>query len=168
MTDSAENKEEVSINFSNSHITAGRDVSVIGTNKETLIEDVGDSATVIVGKGNTLTQPAGTADLAAQLTDWQAKLESKIDSLPDLLIDDKTDLKETVEKIKAEIEKIETANPGRLERLLNSLATMVPDIFEVAVTTLTTPLSGIGLVLKKISEKAIEIRQQSTAELPDD
>ena len=57
-------------------------------------------------------------------------------------------------KISAEAAKGARADPGRLERLINTLAAMAPDIFDVAVTTLTNPFAGIGLVLKKIGERA--------------
>jgi hypothetical protein len=31
---------------------------------------------------------------------------------------------------------------------------MAPDIFEVTVTTWTNPVAGVGMVLKKVAEKA--------------
>jgi len=43
---------------------------------------------------------------------------------------------------------------GRLEKLINILSGIAPDVFEVAVTTLTNPLEGIGLALKKIGNRA--------------
>jgi hypothetical protein len=46
------------------------------------------------------------------------------------------------------------ADSGRLERLLNVILSIAPDIFEVAVATLANPLAGLGLVAKKIGERA--------------
>lgn len=51
---------------------------------------------------------------------------------------------------------------NRLERLINTLVVMAPDIFEVATTTLTNPLGGIGLVLKKISNR-VKLEQASAS-----
>lgn len=92
--------------------------------------------------------------------DWRKDIEKKIDAQP-VSADDKKDLKETVAKIETEAKKIEEQtkkgeepDPSRLEKLVNTLAMMGPDIFEVATTTLVNPLGGIGLVLRKIGDKA--------------
>jgi hypothetical protein len=92
--------------------------------------------------------------------DWRKEMEKKIETQP-VSEDDKKDLKETVAKIETEAKKIEEQtkkgeepDPSRLEKLVNTLAMMGPDIFEVATTTLVNPLGGIGLVLKKIGDKA--------------
>ncbi len=94
-------------------------------------------------------------DSAVQaLAQWRAQVDSKIDAKPGLSGDDKKDLKDQVAKIEAEASKGAQADPSRLEKLINTLAVMAPDIFEVAVTTLANPLAGIGLALKKIGDKA--------------
>jgi len=92
--------------------------------------------------------------------DWRKEMEKKIESQP-VSEDDKKDLKETVAKIETEAKKIEEQtqkgeepDPSRLEKFINTLAVMGPDIFEVATTTLVNPLGGVGLVLKKIGDKA--------------
>ncbi|MBI5051781.1 MAG: hypothetical protein HZB52_00735 [Chloroflexi bacterium] len=92
--------------------------------------------------------------------DWRKEMEKKIESQP-VSEDDKKDLKETVAKIETEAKKIEEQtkkgeepDTSRLEKFVNTLAVMGPEIFEVATTTLVNPLGGIGLVLKKIGEKA--------------
>lgn len=103
-------------------------------------------------------------DSAVQaLAQWRAQVESKIDAKPGLSGDDKNDLKDQVAKIEAEACKGTQADPSRLEKLINTLAVMAPDIFEVAVTTLANPLAGIGLVLKKIGDKAKLERAGKTA-----
>jgi hypothetical protein len=94
-------------------------------------------------------------DSAAQsLAQWRALVESKIEAQPNLSAEDKKDLKDQVAKIQAEASKGAQADPSRLEKLINTLAVMAPDIFEVAVTTIANPLAGIGLALKKIGDKA--------------
>jgi hypothetical protein len=94
-------------------------------------------------------------DGAAQaLAQWRALVESKIEAQSNLSAADKKDLKDQVAKIQAEASKGAEADPSRLEKLINTLAVMAPDIFEVAVTTLANPLAGIGLALKKIGDKA--------------
>lgn len=164
MTGTSESNGNVHITFNDSQIKAGRDISVTGIQKETLIEDVSDGALVVVGDDNVLSPPdRDSPDLAALLAEWQTNMEAKIDALTGVLAEDKEDLKDTIAKIKTEAAKAEQADPGRLERLLNSIAAMGPDIFEVAVTTLISPLKGIGLVLKKIGDKARLERQAQDA-----
>ena len=43
---------------------------------------------------------------------------------------------------------------SRVRRLLKFLFEISPDIWEVAVTTLTNPIKGIGVVFRKIIERA--------------
>jgi hypothetical protein len=88
------------------------------------------------------------------LIEWQSQMEAKIESKADLSTDEKKDLKEQVTKIQEEATKGKQTDPNRLEKLINMLGVMAPDIFEVAVATLTNPLAGVGLVLKKIGDKA--------------
>jgi hypothetical protein len=103
-------------------------------------------------------------DLAALLAEWQAQMENRIDAHPALSADEKKDAKDQIAKIQTEAAKAEQADPSRLEKLLNTLVVLAPDIFEVAVTTLANPLSGIGLVLKKIGDKAkLERKAQAGA-----
>ena len=63
-------------------------------------------------------------------------------------------IKQTVQKIEGEAKKGEAADPNDLERWLNTLQEMAPDIFEVAIATWVNPIAGVGLVLKKVAEKA--------------
>ncbi len=94
------------------------------------------------------------AAAAAELNAWRKDMEKRIDALGGLLPADKADLKKNVGRIAEEASKGRKADPGRLERLVNTLSAMAPDIFDVAVATLASPLAGLGLVIKKIGEKA--------------
>lgn len=91
---------------------------------------------------------------AGELLAWQKAMEKRIDALQNLPPADKTDLKETVAKITTEAAQGEKAEPGRIERLVNTLSAMAPDIFEVAVASLASPLAGLGLVVKKVGDRA--------------
>jgi hypothetical protein len=90
---------------------------------------------------------------------WREKIEQEIKSLKTLPAEDQTMLVQNVEQVVKEAEKGGQADPGRIERLLNSISTMAPDILDVLVTTIGNPLSGIGLVIKKIGEKATVTRK---------
>jgi len=117
------------------------------------VGEVGAGAAVAAGRG-AAASVGESSELVAALAQWQAQMEAKIEKQPDLSTDDKKDLKDQVGKIQAEAAKGEQADVGRLERLVNTLGVMAPDIFEVAVATLANPIAGIGLVFKKVGDKA--------------
>jgi hypothetical protein len=85
---------------------------------------------------------------------WREQMESEIKALKELPAEDQTMLTQNVEQVVKEAEKGEEADPSRIERLLNTISAMAPDILDVAVATLGNPLAGIGLAIKKIGEKA--------------
>jgi hypothetical protein len=145
------------VHISGGNVTVGGDV--VGGDKITTGNISGTS--VAIGRD---AKAVGSPDLAALLTQWQAQMEAKIDAQPNVSADDKKDLKEHVGKIQAEAAKGEQADPSRLEKLINTLAVIGPDIFDVAVTTLVNPLGGIGLALKKIGDKAKLERSKQSAE----
>ncbi len=123
----------VNINVGNGSMNVGGDI--VGRDKTTYTED------------------SGQTQLAEILLQWQKQMSKEIDQA-NLSSDEKQDVKEQIDKIKSNIEQDRGKNPGRLEKLINMLSAMSPDIFDVATTTLVNPLAGIGLTIKKISDKA--------------
>ena len=118
------------------------------------VGDVSGGSAVAAGRGASASVSTYTGSLLPDLKKWRTDMEAKIDAQPALSPAEKTDAKEQVAKIEAEASQAEKADPSRLEKLINTLAVMAPDIFEVAIATLANPLGGIGLVIKKIGDKA--------------
>lgn len=116
------------------------------------IHNKGNDNAIAAGRGARAT--ISHAEASADLQAWRKQMEKRIDALSQLLPADKADLKESVGKIAEEASKGKQADPGRIERLLNGLCAMAPDIFEVAIATIANPLAGVGLVVKKIGDKA--------------
>jgi len=116
------------------------------------VQGIGSSAAVAAGRGAkaSVTNTESVSSVVA----WKAQINQVIDSSPDISRAEKEDLKQQVEKISDEIQKGSKAETGRLEKLINTMGIMAPDIFEVIVATLANPLTGIGLVIKKIGDKA--------------
>jgi hypothetical protein len=85
---------------------------------------------------------------------WREKMEGEIGSLKKLTAEDHALLMQNVEQVVKEAEKGDQADESRIERLLNMISTMAPDILDVIVTTIGSPLAGIGLVIKKIGDRA--------------
>ncbi len=116
------------------------------------VNNKGNDNAIAAGRGARAT--ISHAGVSADLRAWRKDMDKRIDALSPLLPADKADLKESVGKIAAEASKGKQADQGRLERLLNGLSAMAPDIFEVATATIANPLAGLGLVVKKIGDKA--------------
>ena len=120
----------------------------------------------ITGNQNAVATQGGKAsimhieeNISSDYRAWRKEIERKIDSLQNLPEEDKSLLKQNTEQIVQEAEKGQQADASRIERLLNTVSVMAPDIFDVAITTLGNPLAGIGLVIKKIGDKAKVIRK---------
>lgn len=109
---------------------------------------------VAIAAGRDANAKISISSKVSEVDKWREDMENHIDAIKNLLPEDKADLKNNIAKVADEISKGKKANPGRLERLLNSIGVMAPDIFDVAITTLANPLAGIGLVAKKIGDKA--------------
>jgi hypothetical protein len=80
-------------------------------------------------------------------------LEEKIKARPEDPNVDKREIRDQVNQIKAEAAKGETANPNKLERWVQSLARMAPDIVDVMAASLGGPLSGFTAVIQKIAAR---------------
>ncbi|MBI5935251.1 MAG: hypothetical protein HY867_16240 [Chloroflexi bacterium] len=123
---------------------AGRDIVEINvTGNNNAVAASGGRATVSIG-----------AAAQEEWKSWREKMESEIKALKELSAEDQSMLAQNVEQVVKEAEKGEEADPSRIERLLNAISAMAPDILDVIVTTIGNPLAGIRLVIKKIGEKA--------------
>jgi len=125
------------------------------------IQNVGAGAAVAAGRG-AKASVISNESLSA-IVEWMTQINKEVDSLPDISQAEKEDLKQQVEKIGDEAQKGSKAEVGRLEKLINTLNVMAPDIFDVVIATLANPLVGIGLVIKKIGDKAKLERDVSKA-----
>ena len=59
-----------------------------------------------------------------------------------------------VQGLEAEASKGEEAQEGNVQKWIDILGNMAPDIWEVAVDTFTNPVKGLSTVFKKVAEKA--------------
>lgn len=154
-----EKTTEGGVNISINHGSLTTDegnITITGRDSKTVtVGDIGADATVFLeSDASTDISAPQSSDLTVMLVQWQAQMEAEIDAQPSLSADDKKGLKDTVERIHTEAAKGEQVDPGRLEKLINTLGVMGPDIFQVAIATLVNPLAGIGLVIEKVGDKA--------------
>ncbi len=91
--------------------------------------------------------------LKSELEAWRSKTDKAIDKLDTLSTEAKKAAKEDVKVIAQEIAKGKSGDLSWLEKRLNTLIIMAPDILDVVSETLLNPLKGIGVTLKKIGDQ---------------
>lgn len=64
-----------------------------------------------------------------------------------------TDLQALVERVEADPLTASAAIVDEGENIFDMMEAMIPDMVEVTLTTLASPLAGIGLVARKIGQK---------------
>jgi len=121
------------------------------------ITNKGNKNVFAVGGGTVNVQYGGSS--SPEINNWLTEIEKVIDAQPKLTPQDKTDLKEQSTKIAEEVKKGKKADQSRLERLVNVIGVMAPDIFDVVISSLAGPVAGLGMAFKKIGEKAKLISQ---------
>ena len=109
----------------------------------------------VVGRDKITTTTTGLdASTLVELTKQFAKIYQKIDARPEDPNVDKTEIKDTVQKIEEEVKKGEQANPAKVERWLKFLAGMADDISQVVASTLASPIAGVAKAIQLIAKKA--------------
>jgi uncharacterized caspase-like protein len=107
---------------------------------------------IAIGRGAQASVTSGlSGGDAAQL--FQA-IYAQIQARPDDPAVGKDEIQEKVEKIEQEARAGAQANEGKLGRWLRELAGMAPDIFDVTVACLTSPLAGFAEVVRKVGARA--------------
>jgi len=69
---------------------------------------------------------------------------------------EKQDLIAEVDEIKNEVAKGDNANESFLSRRFRNLKKMAPDIADLALTTLSNPAAGVGIIVTKVAKKIKE------------
>lgn len=67
---------------------------------------------------------------------------------------DTTEILQTVQRVRDEAALGQAANPSRIERWLNNLAEMAPDVRDAVVTRLQQPVSSISEVVRQTAARA--------------
>lgn len=93
-----------------------------------------------------------------QLAQVFASVYQQIESRPDDPDVDKEELTDTIQKVEAEAGKGEQANPKKIERWLSGLADVAPDVLDIAIASLTSPLAGASIAVQKVTQR---IREQA-------
>lgn len=105
---------------------------------------------IVTGNNNrvTLTHGASADEVAKAFSTIFAAIQAKAES------PEKVMAQTAVQGLEAEASKGEEAQEGNVQKWIEILGNMAPDIWEVAVDTFTNPIKGLSTVFKKVAEKA--------------
>jgi RNA polymerase subunit RPABC4/transcription elongation factor Spt4 len=127
-----------------------------GGGDTTIVHDISNSQGVAVGTGAQASVSYGVS--GEQLADLFAPVYSRIQQRPEEPGVDKEQLKKAVEGVQQEAAKGEQASGSTVKGWLGFVAAVAPDILEVVVATLTNPVAGIAILVRKIAE---EVKQEA-------
>jgi cell division septum initiation protein DivIVA len=125
------------------------------------VGDVTDiNGNVNIAGGNVITYKTATGLSADEIKRLFDQLYSAIDVRMKTPPSTKRDLKDEIKEIQSTVaeavEKNTKVEKSLLSRRFRNIARMAPDILDVIVATLASPLAGLGIAVKKIAEKAKE------------
>ena len=109
---------------------------------------------IVQGRGANVAVQQNAGINEEQLSLVFEKMYQAIQSRPDDPNIDKEEINETVQRIEQEVKKGDQANDSKMERWMESLNKMAPDIVDVILASLGGPVSGLTAVMKKVAEHA--------------
>ena len=113
----------------------------------------------IAGRDITSNQTT-TSSSVIEINQLFDQLYTAIEIRPETPAADKEDLKAEVEEIQSTVteaaKKNKEVEESFLSRRFRNIARVAPDVLDVVVATLGSPLAGLGVAAKKIAEKAKE------------
>ncbi len=151
------------INISGGNVSAGRDI--VAGDKTVSGDDIsagGDVSIVSIGAGAQVGQAAAGKDISQtsqsgtnpqELTALFNAINKQVDARPPDPNVDKDEIQDTLEQIKKEASKGESANAVKIERWLKQLRDIAPDILQVTAAALLDPVAGVALAVAKVAER---------------
>lgn len=109
----------------------------------------------VVTHKTTITGSTGR-DLEQLFDQLYTRIESRAETPPAVKEDLKAEVQDIQDSVAKAAKKNEKADESFLERRFRNIARMAPDILETLVATLGGPLAGLGVMARKIAEKARE------------
>jgi|GEM_PF-1527008 len=108
--------------------------------------------------GGNITTYHTTGLSAAEINQLFDELYAAIEAHPNAPITDREDLKAEIKEFQSAVTeatmKNEKVDEGFVSRRFRNIARMAPDVLDMVIATLGTPLAGLGVTAKKIAEHA--------------
>lgn len=155
-------KKNISNNFSeDGDISIGGEVSrsqIVGKRHKGSSVSAGNNSIVIGGNVNGSNVVHGNNNVVTNnISNVSVDFESiyrTVDENPKLSPAEKVDVKAEIKDVEKEINNGDKADESGVMRHLRNVQRMAPDIVDVVIATLSNPVAGLGMVAKKIADKA--------------
>jgi len=136
----------------------GKNGDKVGGDKIT-IGNISDSQGVAIGRNAQVKIQSGieSKELAELFSSIYKNIQARS---PDPIVE-KEEITDQVKRIEHEVAAGEKAEPTKVERWLRNLAAMAPDILDVTLGALTSPIAGISVAIRKIAQKMREETHKS-------
>lgn len=118
------------------------------------VGSISNSQGVAIGRGAQVRIQSGLG--AKELSELFTPIYQKIELRPPNPMVEKEEIVDRVKRIENEVKSGEKAEPTKVERWLHDLAVMAPDILDVTLGALTSPIVGISVAIQKIAQKVKE------------
>jgi len=116
------------------------------------------SQAIAVGKGaQAIVNQAKDSD---EIDQFFVVLTQKVADLPEG--SDKDIAKSAVNALQSEAKLGDNAKESNVSKWLNFLAQTAPDIWDVAITTFSNPIAGLGMAFKKVAERTREEKEKAS------
>ena len=122
------------------------------------LSDIGGD--VNIAGGNITTHHTTSGLSAAEIRQIFSDLYKQIDALPETPPAHKEDIKAEVQEIQTTVtdaaQKDENVDESFVARRFRNIARMAPDVLDVIVASVASPLAGVGVAVEKVAAKARE------------
>lgn len=98
--------------------------------------------------------------LEINIEQWFSPIHEAINTRPNTTVKKRVELQTQVKEIEQELQRGENAKPSFLSERLKNIKKIAPDIWEVALTTMINPPSGLTLVVQKVAKKLAKEEKQ--------
>lgn len=98
---------------------------------------------------------------------WFSPIHEAINTRPKTTTKKRVELQTQIKEIEQELQKGKNAKSSFLSERLNNLKKIAPDIWEVALTTMINPPSGLTLVVQKVAKKLAKEEKQKNGKQND-
>jgi hypothetical protein len=116
------------------------------------IGNISGSSGIAVGRGARASVSRGVS--GAELSRLFEHVYRQVEERPGTSAAQKSEISATVKSVHREAGKGARADTGKIEGWLKTLANLAPDILDVTIASLTSPIAGISAAVRKIAERA--------------
>ena len=129
-----------------------KETTPITSSEKITIGDITGGTGIAIGTGASATVSQSTFTKDDPITYAFKSIEQALVAMPDGPHKEAADT--VIKNLETEAHKGNQADETKIQRWMNFLAEIAPDIWEVAINTLSNPIKGVGVAFIKVARKA--------------